>query len=58
MTEKDDRWYGLGSCDMKSFFALAIDAVKPYLTEDLKQPIIIMATADEESSMSGAKQLN
>jgi acetylornithine deacetylase len=22
LTERDERWYGLGSCDMKSFFAL------------------------------------
>jgi len=59
ISEKDNRWYGLGSCDMKSFFAVAIEAAKPFLEDrqKLKHPLIIMATADEESSMSGARQL-
>ena len=29
LSEKDNRWYGLGSCDMKSFFAIAIEAARP-----------------------------
>lgn len=57
MSEQDDKWHGLGSCDMKSFFAIAIEAAIPLLQESFKRPLIIMATADEESSMSGAKQL-
>lgn len=55
--EADDRWYGLGSCDMKGFFALAIEALKPLLSESFKQPLYILATCDEESSMSGARSL-
>lgn len=58
MTEKDDRWYGLGSCDMKSFFALGIEAVRPLLDKEFVHPLIILATADEESSMSGARALS
>jgi acetylornithine deacetylase len=57
LKESDDRWYGLGSCDMKSFFALAIEATKPFLDATLDHPLVIMATADEESSMSGARSL-
>ena len=57
VTEKDNRWYGLGTCDMKSFFALAIDALQPLLEKDFKHPLIILATADEESTMSGARAL-
>lgn len=57
MQEQDDKWFGLGSCDMKSFFAIAIEAIKPLLNENLTAPIVILATADEESSMSGARQL-
>ena len=57
ITEQDDKWHGLGSCDMKSFFAIAIEAAIPFLQQPLARPLIIMATADEESSMSGAKQL-
>lgn len=57
LTEQDDKWFGLGSADMKSFFALAIEAVQPFLNEKLQHPLVIIATADEESSMSGARQL-
>lgn len=57
LTEKDDRFYGLGSCDMKSFFALIIEALKSIDLKQLKQPLIILATADEETSMSGAKAI-
>ena len=57
LTERDNRWYGLGSCDMKGFFPLAIEAFKALPVKDLKQPLIILATADEESSMGGAKSL-
>jgi acetylornithine deacetylase len=57
LTEVDSRWVGLGSCDMKGFFALAIEALQPLLDKPFKQPLIILATCDEESSMSGAKAL-
>ena len=57
LTERDNRWYGLGSCDMKGFFPPAIEAFKSLQVKDLKQPLIILATADEESSMGGAKAL-
>ena len=57
LTEIDGRWVGLGVCDMKSFFALAIEAVKPLLDQPFKQPLLILATCDEESSMSGARAL-
>lgn len=57
MTEKDDRFYGLGSCDMKSFFAVILEALKEIDLNKIKQPLIILATADEETSMSGAKAI-
>lgn len=61
LTERDHRLYGLGSCDMKGFFALAIEAARQYAEPSerskLQQPIIILATADEETSMSGARAL-
>lgn len=57
LTEKDDRFYGLGSCDMKSFFAVIIGALNGIDLNKLKQPLIILATADEETSMSGAKAI-
>lgn len=57
LAERHNKLYGLGICDMKSFFALAIEAVKPLLDKTPEQPLIILATADEESSMAGAKAL-
>jgi len=57
LQERDQRLYGLGTCDMKGFFALAIEAVREFLDQPLKQPLIILATADEETSMSGARAL-
>jgi len=57
LVEKDQRLYGLGTCDMKGFFPLAIEAAKQFLDQPLKQPLIILATADEESSMMGAQTL-
>jgi acetylornithine deacetylase len=57
LTEKDGRLYGLGSTDMKGFFALVQAAVQPLLSHSFKAPLIILATADEESSMEGARAL-
>ena len=57
LTEKNNRFYGLGSCDMKGFIAIAIEAAKAFTDTPLQQPLIILATADEESSMDGARAL-
>ncbi|MBU2873287.1 acetylornithine deacetylase [Marinobacter salexigens] len=57
LTERDNRWYGLGTCDMKGFFPLAIEAAREFAAADLKEPLIILATADEETSMNGARAL-
>ena len=57
LSERDGRWYGLGACDMKGFFALVIEAVRGLLDQPFRQPLIILATCDEESSMSGARAL-
>jgi acetylornithine deacetylase len=57
LAERDNRLYGLGSTDMKGFFPLALAAASGFTATTLKQPLIILATADEESSMRGARQL-
>ena len=57
LTEKDGKLFGLGATDMKGFFPVVIEAIKPFLKMPLKHPVIILATADEESSMSGARAL-
>ena len=57
LEERNHRLYGLGSTDMKGFFPLAIAAAGAFLDTPLKQPLILLATADEESSMRGARAL-
>ncbi len=53
----DGKIYGLGTADMKSFLALAVEAAKEFVTQDLKQRLTIVATADEECTMQGARAL-
>ncbi|MCB1948153.1 MAG: acetylornithine deacetylase [Burkholderiales bacterium] len=57
LTEQENRLYGLGTTDMKSFFALIIEAFKRFDASRFKQPLVVLATADEESSMEGAAML-
>ena len=57
LTANNNRWYGLGTSDMKSFFAFAITAALHYKKSDYKKPLTILATSDEETSMDGAKAL-
>lgn len=57
LTERDHRWYGLGTCDMKGFFAVVLDALSALDLRRLNHPLILIATADEESSMCGARAL-
>ncbi len=57
LQERDGRFYGMGSADMKGFFAVMIEAIREVPLQHLKQPLVIIATADEESTMCGAKSL-
>lgn len=56
-TEKEGFLHGLGSADMKSFFAVAIEAARRFEEKDLREPLIVLATADEECGMSGVRAL-
>ena len=42
---------------MKGFFPIAIEAAKAFVGKPLQHPLIILATADEETSMAGARAL-
>lgn len=58
LTEFDDgKLRGLGSADMKGFFAAALHAMASVSADSLRRPVYLVATADEESSMAGARQL-
>ncbi len=57
LTEKDNRFYGLGSTDMKGFFPIVLAALEKIDLKKLDRPLFILATCDEESTMGGAKAL-
>lgn len=57
VNERDSKFYGLGTCDMKGFFPLALAAAARHADSKLTKPLTIIGTADEESTFSGARYL-
>lgn len=57
LCQRDDRYYGLGTSDMKGFFALVLETLSGMDLKNLKQPLYLLATSDEESTMAGAVAL-
>ncbi|MEX2469624.1 MAG: acetylornithine deacetylase [Pseudohongiellaceae bacterium] len=57
LSERDNRLYGLGVTDMKGFFPLIMEALKPLLDQPFREPLIVLATCDEETSMQGARMI-
>ena len=57
VTQRDGKLFGLGVTDMKGFFPIIMEAVKPFLDKSFKEPLIVLATADEETSMQGARSI-
>jgi acetylornithine deacetylase len=55
--ERDNRLYGLGTTDMKSFLAIALEAARQFKDSTFNRPLTLVATADEESGMKGAEAL-
>ena len=54
VVEKDGRLYGRGTCDMKGFCAIGLALVPEMLKADLKRPIHIALSYDEELGCLGA----
>lgn len=54
VTEFDNKWYGLGTADMKGFFAFILESLRDIDLKSLTKPLHILATADEEITMAGA----
>lgn len=54
LTERDNKLYGLGTADMKGFFAFILDTLRDVDVSKLQKPLYILATADEETTMAGA----
>jgi acetylornithine deacetylase len=57
LSERDGKLYGLGTADMKGFFAAALHALARVGAANLRRPLVLLGTADEESTMDGARAL-
>jgi acetylornithine deacetylase len=57
LTEKDGRLFGRGACDTKAFIACALTAIGSLDLKELKKPLALVFTADEEIGCIGAKRL-
>ena len=55
--EKDDKLYGRGVADMKSFSAIGLSLVPEMLQADLKRPLIFALSYDEEVGCLGAPRM-
>jgi len=55
--ERDDRWVGRGTADMKGFVALAASLAAGVAPESLRHPLCLLFTYDEEVGMQGAREL-
>lgn len=55
LTKKEGCYYGLGTADMKSFFPIILETLERLSDTTFTAPITVVATADEESTMSGAR---
>lgn len=55
LTDRDDRWVGRGTADMKGFLALAINRFAAAAERDLRRPLTLILTRDEELGTLGAE---
>ena len=57
LVERDGKLYGRGACDTKAFIAASLAAVEAIGLEQLRRPLALIFTADEEVGLIGAKRL-
>ena len=57
MVEKNNRLYGRGACDMKGFIAVVLSLIPHFKKLDLKVPIHLAFSYDEELGCLGAPSL-
>jgi acetylornithine deacetylase len=57
LSERDGRLYGRGTCDMKGFIAVALAQVPQFKAANLKTPIHLALSCDEEVGCKGVRPL-
>ena len=57
LDERDGRLYGRGTCDMKGFIAVALAMAPEFKAADLKTPIHLALSCDEEVGCRGVRPL-
>ena len=57
LTEKDGKLYGRGTCDMKSWLAVALAHAPEFLARGLETPIHLALSYDEEVGCVGVRRL-
>src|SRR5215468_3216387 len=57
LTERDGKLFGRGACDTKAFIAAALTTIEAIDIAQLKQPLALIFTSDEEIGCLGAKRL-
>jgi acetylornithine deacetylase len=56
LSERDGKLFGRGACDTKAFIAAALTAVDGLELKNLRRPLALLFTADEEIGLIGAKR--
>jgi len=57
LTERDGKLYGRGSCDMKGFIACVLASVPVFTSRNLKEPVHLIISYDEEVGCTGVRPL-
>ncbi len=57
LTKKGSRLYGRGSCDMKGFISCILSHVPKFQKRDLKTPIHLLISYDEEVGCTGVRPM-
>lgn len=57
LTERDGKLFGRGACDTKGFIAAALTAVENVELDQIRKPLALVFTCDEEIGCLGAKRL-
>jgi acetylornithine deacetylase len=57
LTEKEGKLLGRGACDTKAFIAATLAAIESFELTNLRLPLALIFTADEEIGLIGAKRL-